>query len=120
VLYLPAGAPVRRFKAAVAATARVAIAEPWSGGVAVRVDARFARPRSHFAGGGRLRSGAPDHPGRNLGDVDNVAKAVLDALSGIAWADDCQVVELTATKSWSDADRCDVAIVPRRAGDAVL
>lgn len=31
-------------------------------------------------------------------DVDNCAKAVLDALNGIAWDDDKQVVELRASK----------------------
>ena len=31
-------------------------------------------------------------------DVDNLAKAVKDALRAIAWGDDCQVVELRARK----------------------
>jgi Holliday junction resolvase RusA-like endonuclease len=50
-------------------------------------------------------------PGRP--DIDNVAKAVLDAFNGIVYKDDAQVYELTvkkiygqplmvATVSWSD------------------
>lgn len=35
-------------------------------------------------------------------DVDNCAKAVLDALNGIAWDDDKQVVELRASKYAED------------------
>lgn len=31
-------------------------------------------------------------------DTDNIAKAVLDALNGLAWADDCQIVSLTVRK----------------------
>lgn len=31
---------------------------------------------------------------RRVGDLDNVAKAILDALKGVAWADDSQIVEL--------------------------
>lgn len=34
-------------------------------------------------------------------DVDNFAKAVLDAMNGIVLADDRQVVELVATKAWA-------------------
>lgn len=35
-------------------------------------------------------------------DVDNMAKAVLDALShGIAWEDDSQIVRLTVTKEYA-------------------
>lgn len=32
-------------------------------------------------------------------DADNIAKAVLDALNGVAYADDSQVVELTVRKN---------------------
>jgi crossover junction endodeoxyribonuclease RusA len=43
---------------------------------------------------------------RRRGDLDNVLKAVLDALKGTAFADDDQVVELHAR-------RCDDALMPR-------
>ena len=38
------------------------------------------------------------------GDVDNFAKAALDALNGIAWDDDDQIVELTVFKYFCTVD----------------
>ena len=35
--------------------------------------------------------------GRN-GDIDNIAKSILDALNGFAYEDDCQVTKLTIAK----------------------
>ena len=35
------------------------------------------------------------------GDIDNIAKSILDALNGFAYEDDCQVVRLKITKSYS-------------------
>lgn len=37
---------------------------------------------------------------RNWGDLDNHVKAVLDALNGIAFVDDRQVIAVTATKNF--------------------
>lgn len=34
-------------------------------------------------------------------DVDNMAKAVLDALNGIAWEDDSQIARLSITKEYA-------------------
>lgn len=36
------------------------------------------------------------------GDVDNFAKACLDALNGRLWVDDKQIEELTISKRWAD------------------
>ena len=35
-------------------------------------------------------------------DIDNVAKAILDACNGVVFRDDSQIVMLTATKAFSD------------------
>ena len=43
-------------------------------------------------------------------DADNLAKAVLDALNGIAYYDDSQIVTLTVDKLYSDAPRVEVEI----------
>ena len=37
--------------------------------------------------------------GTGTGDADNMAKSVLDALNGRAWADDCQVARLIVEKT---------------------
>lgn len=34
-------------------------------------------------------------------DVDNLAKSVLDALNGVAWEDDSQIVRLSTSKEYS-------------------
>lgn len=43
-------------------------------------------------------------------DIDNVVKAVLDALNGVAYRDDTQVVELHVRKSYSEKPRVEVSI----------
>lgn len=43
-------------------------------------------------------------------DLDNCAKAVLDALNRIAWADDGQVAEITVSKVWGPVARTVVHI----------
>lgn len=43
-------------------------------------------------------------------DTDNIAKAVLDGLNGVAFLDDSQVVSLTIIKTYSIAPRVEVAV----------
>ena len=38
----------------------------------------------------------------NRPDIDNVVKAVLDAINGIAYRDDAQVVKLSASKAYAE------------------
>jgi Holliday junction resolvase RusA-like endonuclease len=46
-------------------------------------------------------------------DVDNLVKLVLDALNGIAWADDSQVVHITALKTIDrDHPRTEITATP--------
>ncbi|WOI54603.1 RusA family crossover junction endodeoxyribonuclease [Parvularcula sp. LCG005] len=49
---------------------------------------------------------------RGYHDVDNVAKAVLDALSGIFWQDDRQVQRLISERFEGDANRIVVRVRP--------
>lgn len=66
----------------------------------VRLWFLFSRPNSHFGAKG-LRSVADPHPTtRRVGDIDKLARAVLDGLTGVVWADDSQVVSLCAAKVW--------------------
>lgn len=43
-------------------------------------------------------------------DLDNVVKTVLDALNGIAYDDDSQVVEINAFKNFAETDHTDVIL----------
>ena len=43
-------------------------------------------------------------------DVDNIAKIILDALNGIAYKDDAQVVTLFVDKYWSSISLVEVTI----------
>lgn len=44
------------------------------------------------------------------GDVDNIAKSILDALNGFAYEDDCQVVRLEISKVYAENPRATVRI----------
>ena len=45
-------------------------------------------------------------------DIDNVEKAIFDALNGTAWKDDVQVVDVVKRKRYSDTPRVVVTITP--------
>ena len=53
---------------------------------------------------------------RRYGDIDNLAKAVLDALNGVCWQDDSQVAELYVTKNLADAPRLEIEVTAREEG----
>lgn len=46
----------------------------------------------------------------NSKDVDNIAKIILDALNGIAYADDHYITDLQVRKRYSDVPRVEVEI----------
>jgi Holliday junction resolvase RusA-like endonuclease len=74
--------------------------------------ATFGRPRSHLNKSGVKRS-APALP---RPDVDNVAKAVLDALQD-ALGDDTRVARLMIEKGWG-SEGCTTVTVTTRINDA--
>ena len=47
-----------------------------------------------------MREGVIRHTKRP--DVDNLAKSVLDALNGVAWEDDSQIVRLSVSKQYRE------------------
>ena len=83
----------------------VADGRPSLGDAPVTVSAVFyvPRPASHFGTGRNARVVRPSRAGAlPPGDVDNYVKTVLDALNGLAWADDAQVVCLSGvSKRWA-------------------
>ena len=63
------------------------------GPIRVNIDCWFGRPKSHS----KKRSDALE-PKVTKPDVDNLAKAILDALNGVAYEDDSQVYWLEVKK----------------------
>lgn len=104
--YVPKAHAVHPYRQAVALAAKAAGCEPHAEPVNVVIDLVFARPKSHLLKNG-VRKGAPAMP---RCDLDNCAKAVLDALNGIAWVDDSQVSRLVVEKSYGMEGRTTVRI----------
>lgn len=74
-----------------AAAAKHAPDVPWDGPIVVRVSFRFRRPKD----GRRHHLSRPD--------LDNLIK-ILDALNGLIWVDDAQLVRITAEKVYSETE----------------
>ena len=43
-------------------------------------------------------------------DIDNIAKAVLDALNSVAYRDDTQIVDLQIRKQYSEKPRLEICM----------
>jgi crossover junction endodeoxyribonuclease RusA len=69
--------------------------------VTVAITFRYQRPASHHRTNGTLKPSAPQYLITRKGDIDKLSRAVLDALTGILFLDDAQVVSLTATKRFT-------------------
>ena len=104
--YVPATHPVHAYRQALAAAARDAGAGVHGEPVDVVIDVVFARPKSHM----RKSGVKPDAPKTPRIDLDNCAKAVLDALNGVAWEDDSQVTRLVIGKTYGTDGRTTVRI----------
>jgi crossover junction endodeoxyribonuclease RusA len=82
------------------------IMEPLEGAVKVSIVFRMPEPKSNKRRWPHVRP-----------DVDKLARAVLDGLTGAAFADDCQVVDLRASKVYGQPG---ADIVIEGLGDAEL
>jgi Holliday junction resolvase RusA-like endonuclease len=103
--YVPKTHAIHAYRQAVALAARAAGLTDTGEPVSVVVDAVFARPKSHLNKSG-VRSTAPQLP---RPDVDNLGKAVLDALQDVM-GDDTRVSRLVVEKSWGTEGRTTVRI----------
>ena len=104
--YTPKSHPVHAYRQAVALAARAAGASVHEEPASVVIDFVFARPKSHMRKNG-LAANAPRLP---RPDIDNLEKAVLDALKGVAWKDDTQVARVVKEKSYGTEARTTVRI----------
>jgi len=103
--YVPGKHPVHAYREAIAAAARAAGLTTTGEPLNVVIDAVFERPKSHMRKAG-VKADAPKLP---RPDVDNIAKAVLDALQDVI-GDDSMVGRLVVEKSYGTEARTTVRI----------
>jgi len=79
------------------------------GAVKAEIAAYFPIPKSASK---KLKAlmATEQHPHTKNKDADNIAKAILDALNGVAYADDKQVAELVVKKRYSDVPRVELSL----------
>jgi len=97
------------FERQVAAIAAEYFGEPFTGPVKLTVLATFEPAKSWSKKKTQDHLGTP-HTQRP--DLDNIAKAIKDALNRIAWVDDSQVAEMVTRKTWGPYPKTVVAVEP--------
>lgn len=88
--------------------------DPLYGAISVSVEVYIDRPKTHFGTGrnsDKVKDSSPKYPiGRP--DIDNYIKFVLDALNGVFYKDDSQVVHIESIKEYSTEPKTIVRIYP--------
>lgn len=106
--------PIGAWRQAVNAEARRVYGEEPASRSAIRVEAELTwpRPLAHYRAAKPERGLRPDAPAWKTSkpDPDKCARALLDALMGVVFVDDSQVVELVIRKVFGDAPGAVIAI----------
>lgn len=101
----------REWKRQVAQVAGASVAgELLEGALELSIVFYRVRPAGHYGKRGLLPS-APAYP-TTKPDTTKLLRAVEDALTGIVWRDDAQVVEQTISKVYGEPARCEVTVRP--------
>lgn len=77
--------------------------DPLSGCLDVQLTFGFKNPQAHA----KKPVPRPYHP---RPDIDNLAKAIMDACNGVLWDDDGQITSLSAQKIYADFDFVQIAV----------
>lgn len=104
--YVPKDHKIHLYRHAVATAAKAVCPHPTDDQVIVKLCFTLARPPSHMNKSG-CKKNAPLFP---KCDCDNLAKGCLDAMTGIVWYDDSQVVELHIAKHYGTAGSTEVSV----------
>lgn len=104
--YVPSKHPIHAYRQAVATAAKIACTHQTEDPVSVILQFTFERPKSHMNKNGPKPT-APLFPHC---DCDNLAKGCLDAMTGIIWYDDDQVVELHVYKQYGTSGQTKVTV----------
>jgi crossover junction endodeoxyribonuclease RusA len=87
----------------------------WDAPLVVGIQFLLARPKNHYLPVNSrrdrpfLRDNAPKHPAGKP-DLDKLIRAVLDALTGLVWRDDSQVVHVEAWKLYHPHEGADITV----------
>lgn len=76
------------------------------------------RPKGHMGTGrnaGKVRPSAPQYPAKKP-DVLKLARAVEDALTGVVYNDDAQIVSEYLEKQYGEPERVEIAVQPMNGG----
>ena len=93
------GSALAVWRSTVALSARFAGAKPVDGAIGIEIVFRVRRPKTVKR----------DYP-TVAPDLDKYIRGVLDALTGIAYQDDSQVIDIKAKKVYSDIAGADIKI----------
>lgn len=76
--------------------------QPHAGAIKLELAFVFPRPKSHFGTGRNANTIKPTAPDCHTQkpDIDKLERAILDALTGIAYHDDSQVAKVVKYKRW--------------------
>lgn len=108
---------VKPWRAAVSQVASESISTMLEGPLRMRMDFVFPRPKGHFGSGknaGVLKRSAPAFPAVKP-DATKLLRSTEDALKGILWKDDSQIVTQAATKRYGEQAGCRIRLVPEKA-----
>lgn len=78
------------------------------GPLALVVDFYVPRPKAHIGAKG-VKPSAPHYP-TTRPDITKLLRAVEDAMSGIVYRDDAQIVHQQAMKRYGEPARCEILV----------
>lgn len=116
IIMLESSKRARPWRLTVQSAAVDALPDGWTPlrgvGLHVFITYTFARPKSHYGtgrnAGARKPSAAVDHVQRP--DLDKLDRCTLDALTGVVWHDDSQVVMIRSSKHWGVRDLATISV----------
>jgi crossover junction endodeoxyribonuclease RusA len=94
------GKPLKDWRRDIKETAAEMGVEPLAGALKLTMDFYMTRPKGHYGKKGLLPS-APARPSVRP-DLDKLARAVMDSLTGIWFRDDAQIASLVCRKHYAD------------------
>lgn len=83
---------------------------PQGAPVIVEIVCYLPRPKGHYRSNGQLKNWAPQYC-TSKPDKDNIEKAVYDAMTGVVWHDDAQVVDGRLIKYYGDVPKTVIKVV---------